>query len=113
MAFSAVPTAWLPNYSNDSGAHTLTLKTAEAGGSKTLAETTDAEADDSTGDIRKIMYGIAEAMYQSWLATDSADRPTKMTMTRSSFLNDTTSTLTRNYTFRFTLDYSGVDVTAE
>lgn len=78
-----------------------------------LDELTDAEIDASTGDWRKIMFGIVEMLYQRWNNTPSADRPTKVSVSRSSSVNETTGVITRYYTFQTQLDPVSVEVTNE
>lgn len=78
-----------------------------------LDELTEAEIDATSGDWRKTVFGIVEMLYQRWNNTDSADRPTKLTITRSSSTNETTGIITRDYTFRVRLDPIAVEVTGE
>lgn len=114
MAFSEVPSTWLgAGYSNSSGSHTVTMKTGSAGADITIDELTDAEADSSTGDIRKIFYALAEMMWQSYNGTASADRPTKMRFYRSTSSVDAEGTRSRTYSFTFDITDSGADVESE
>lgn len=77
-----------------------------------LDELTDAEIDASTGDFRKIVFGLVEMMYQRHLNTPTADRSTKCTVTRTSSTNETTGVVTRYYQFAIQLD-PVVEVTSE
>lgn len=78
-----------------------------------LHEVTSAEAHATTGDYRKVNYGINEMQYQCWLATALDDRPEKMTMSRSSSTDDVTGLTTRFYSFSYVTEPSGIEVVAE
>lgn len=78
-----------------------------------LPELTDAEANASTGDIRKIYFALAEAIYQSWNNTATANRPTKMTIARSSSINESTGIATKTYVLTFATGVISQEVTPE
>lgn len=78
-----------------------------------LDEVTDTEANASTGDWRKVLFGIMEMIYYKWTGTATADRPGKVVVTRSATVNNTTNEITRSYTVRITLSPTAVDVAAE
>jgi len=78
-----------------------------------LPEVTDAEAHATTGDIRKIYFGLSEAMYQSYNNAATADRPTRMRMYRSNTTNETTGIITRTYTVQFDLGVATIEVAPE
>jgi len=63
---------------------------------------TDAEANATTGDFRRILFGLLQDMYARFNAIDAADRPTKMTFLRSTSVNDVTQQGTVTFTIRFT-----------
>lgn len=105
MAFNPAPSSWLASWSEDGTSITVPIAT--------FPELTAAEADGTTGDIRKIAFALAEKLYQAYNGTAAADRPTKMTITRASSVNDTTGDVTRTYTFRFTLVNTATEVKAE
>lgn len=94
--------------STDTGTGTHTIKALG-----TLQELTDTEANASTGDWRKIVYAIMEMLYQKYLNTPSADRPSRVTISRSSSTNEQTGRMTRNYTVSIVTDIAGVEVSAE
>lgn len=107
MAYDAKPSTWLgAGYSLASNA--ITMNTNDAGSNKTLTELTDAEANATTGDVRKLFYALVEKMYAAYMAQASADRPTKMAIVRSTSINDTAGSGVRSYTFTFYLD-TGTD----
>ncbi|MBM3120335.1 MAG: hypothetical protein FJ006_12480 [Chloroflexi bacterium] len=62
----------------------------------------NAEAHATTGDLRKIAYGLLNDMYGRWNALDSANKPVRMTFTRTTATNDTAQTATVTFTLRFT-----------
>jgi len=78
-----------------------------------LQEVTNVEAHATTGDWRKITYGIMEMLYQRWLNTDTANRSAQMSISRSSTTNDVTGAVTRSYTVRVTTIPSGMEVIDE
>lgn len=90
MAFDKTPTTWLPNWSEDETNIALPLAS--------LPELTAAEADAASGDIRKILYALLEKLHAVYAALPVADRPSRMTIARSSSVNDTTGDITRQYT---------------
>jgi len=79
----------------------------------TLDELTDAEANATTGDWRKVLFAIMEMIYSKWSGLATADRPSKVVVTRSSSVNNITSEITRTYTVRVTLSPGTIDVSSE
>jgi len=107
MAFVKTPTTWIPGWSENGTDITITtLSTA-------FPQLTAAEADAATGDIRKILFAICEKIWTVWNALATADKATKMTVNRSSFVNETTGLITRTYTFQFVTATTGEEVEAE
>ena len=90
MAFTATPTAWIANWSEDGTDITVPLAT--------FTELTAAEADASTGDIRDIVWALMEHLYDAWNDTASADRPTKWTASKSVSVNTQTGVVTNIFT---------------
>jgi hypothetical protein len=115
MAFSATPSGWLgAGYTLSGSGTTAAINFGISGNTNaTLPEITTAEANATTGDIRKIYYGIVEQLYQSYLAKATADRPNRMAITRSSSVDATTGLITTTYTTSFVLAATGLEVTAE
>ena len=105
MAANTVPTAWIANWS--ANADTITIPIAS------FTELTANEANATTGDIRKIMYAVNEQLWTAWSALAAANRTTKMTMTKSSSSNATTSVLTHVYTWTFNNTVTTQDVANE
>jgi hypothetical protein len=88
------------------GAHTITA-------SGVLKEVTDTEAAAATGDIRKVLWGLNERLWLYWSALPSADRPARMTMRKSSYINSTTNRVTASYTIEFVLEATVLEVVNE
>ena len=78
-----------------------------------LYEVTDTEANASTGDWRKVLFGIMEMIYYKWTGTATEDQPSKVSVSRSSSVNNTTNEITRRYTVSLTLAPGAVDVASE
>jgi hypothetical protein len=78
-----------------------------------LYEVTDTEANATTGDWRKVLFGLMEMIYYKWTGTATADRPGKVSVTRSASVNNATNEITRRYTVSITLNPGTVDVSAE
>jgi hypothetical protein len=115
MAFNATPSGWLGSGYTVSGSGTTAAINFGISGNtnETLSEITTAEANATTGDIRKIYYGIVEKLYQAYLAKATADRPNRMVLTRSSSVDSTTGLITSTYSIQFVLAATGLDVTNE
>lgn len=95
MAFTTAgsSSAWFENWSEDGTDITVPIAT--------FPELTAAEADASTGDIRKIAFAIVDKLYQEYTALDSAERPTKMYIGKSSVIDPATGLVTNTYNIRF------------
>lgn len=117
MAFTdKSPSAWLgAGYNATSGK--IELNTNDAVSDKLLPELTDSEADENSGDIGRLLYGLVDGVYAKLQAKNEAllagDRPTRFTFSRSSSVNEATGLITRNYNFSFTLAATGLDVASE
>lgn len=105
MAWSAVPTIYLSAYSFLEPDMTIPRTC--------VPSLTAAEADATTGDIRAIMFSILEQVYSVWYALPTADKSAKMTITRSQSINQTTSQVTRSYTYTFVLEPGTFEVVSE
>ncbi len=110
MAFDPAPSTWLGSgYTLSS--HVAGFNTNDAVSNKLLVQLTDAKANATTGDIRTVMMGVSEAFYQAWSAILVANRPTKMTVSRSASSTSTSTKFT--YTFGFTVDTNTFGVSSE
>lgn len=64
----------------------------------------DDEANATTGDYRKILFGLLQDMYARFNALSAADKPTKMQILRATSINDVTQQGTVTFTIRFTTE---------
>ena len=78
-----------------------------------LPDVSSAEANATTGDFRKLMYGIIEGLYSRYDSIPRADKPTKMVIRRNTTEDVASGSFTRNYTLQFQLDSEGFEVAAE
>jgi hypothetical protein len=62
-----------------------------------LPEITDAEADPTTGDARKVIYGMLEMLYAKFSGLPLADRPTKIDFTRTTTEDQATGEFVKRY----------------
>jgi hypothetical protein len=74
---------------------------------------TDAEAHATTGDYRRILFGLLQDMYTRFNAIATADRPGKMTFLRSTSVNDISQQGTVTFTIRFTTGDVATEVADE
>lgn len=115
MAFDKKPSTWLGDgYDLDGTNHLVKLNTNDASTNKLLTQLTDALADPTTGDIRDVMMAVCETFYQAWIAQASADRPTRMSVSRgTSSQPGSDSTIGLVYTLRFTINPTVFGVISE
>lgn len=107
MAWStyAPPAQWVADWSENGTNVTFPIAS--------IPELTAAEADGTTGDMRRVLFAMLEAFYQKWLLIAVADRPTMMTIYRSTSTNDTTGEITKTYQFQFKVKHTGTEVVDE
>lgn len=105
MAFDPQPSTWIPSWSENGTDITVPIAS--------FAEMTAAEADAVTGDIRKVLYAICEHLYQEWNSTLAGDKPTKMTIGRTSTVNEANDEITKRYTLTFITTPSSTEVVPE
>ena len=99
MAYTQAVADWIPNWSED--ATNITVPIAS------FPELTAAEADATTGDIREVVYAFLEAIRAKFIETAEADRPTKMTIARNTYVDESTGVVYRTYTVSFNLTEAG------
>jgi hypothetical protein len=105
MAFDPKPSTWLPSWSED--ATNISVPIAS------FPELTAAEADGTTGDIRKVVFAVLAKLYAVWAATDAANRPTKMLLYKSATQDVDTGKLTTVFTAQFETDITAQEVADE
>lgn len=90
MAFDDTPTTWIAGIAENGTILSFPLTS--------FPELTAAEANGTTGDIRKIVWALMEKMYQEYNDAATADRPTNWTVTKSATVNATTGVVTNIFT---------------
>lgn len=98
MAFDAKPSTHINGWTEDGTNITVPIAS--------FAELTAAEADATTGDIRKVAFALAEKLYALYVAMSVGDRPAKFVAQRSTSTNDANNTAVRTYVFTFQTDVS-------
>ena len=88
------------------GTHTMLLQGA-------LSEVTDTEAAVSTGDMRKILFGLNERLWLHWNSLATADKPTNMILRKTSRADAETNEIINTYTAEFVLQPTGLEVSDE
>lgn len=70
-------------------------------------ELTAGEVDPTSGDVRKLLFGLLEGIYQKYRtanqALPSAERPQRTRVSKSVAEDESTGVVTRTYSFRFDL----------
>ena len=107
MAQDLKPSTWIVGWSENGTAITVADLVAA------FPKMTAAEADADSGDIRKVLFAILEAIYAKWLAVDSADRPAMMTVYRSTSVNDVTGETTKTFQLQFKVANTDEEVVNE
>ena len=107
MPIDSAPATWLGSWSENGT--TISLPIAS------LPETDATECDGTTGDFRKVMLALMEEVYQHYNGLATADKPTKMVVSRSTSVNDTTGVITRTYAVAFYTEAAvgGIEVVDE
>jgi hypothetical protein len=110
------PASWLgAGYNASTGK--IELNTSTAATNKLLTELTDAEANETTGDIRKLLFGILDGLYVKYQEKNSAlaiaNRPERVTFTRNTSVNDATGLINRSYTVNIQLEAASIEVANE
>lgn len=105
MAATIAPPDWIASWSEDGDDVTFPIAS--------IPELTAAEADATTGDMRKVLFAICDQMYEVYNALETASKPTKMTIYRSTSTNDLTGAVTKSYQFVFSVDVGSVEVVDE
>lgn len=90
MAFDKTPDTWINDWSENGTLIDVPIAS--------FPELTAAEADGSTGDIRKIWWAILQKLYNEYNALAAGDRPTKWVSTKTTSVNTTTGVVTHTFT---------------
>ena len=78
-----------------------------------LPEITNAEANATTGDSRRVIYGLLEMLYSKMQNLDSADRPTKLTILRATYEDTNTGEFVKTFTITVRASSTGFEVADE
>jgi hypothetical protein len=78
-----------------------------------LQDLTKDQADPSAGDSRAIIYAFLEGFYRWYNSLDQDNRPTKLEVGRSSYVDDRTNTISRSYSFTVETSLAALSVTDE
>lgn len=105
MPLTIVPTAWLENYSYSDGDITIPISDLDG--------ITAAEANATTGDIREIVRGLLEALYQHHQSEPLADRLTQFRISKSVSSDPVANTREITYSVRCIVNASDVNVIEE
>ena len=92
MAYSKVPTDWMPSWSEDGTDITVPIAS--------FPEMTAGKADGTTGDIAEILFAILEQLCDVFYAQATADKPAQWYMARSSSTDPVTGVTTNQYSIR-------------
>ena len=106
MAFNSAPTNLLgAGYVADTTKIDLLLAN--------FPEVTAAEADEATGDSRKVLFGLLTAIHNRYAALAAADKPAKLRISKSSSALGSGNGFTQTFTISFDLSAGAVEVVAE
>jgi hypothetical protein len=99
-----LPTEIFPGYSTDGTSITIPLAD--------LPGLTAAEADDATGDGRKLAFELTKTIAEKYLAIPTAERPAGLSATIGTLQGLSATTARRSYSLAFDLDVAAADVIA-
>lgn len=99
------PSTWLANWSEDGTNITVPIAS--------FPELTAAEADGTTGDIRKVAFAVAKKLADVYEALAAADQPTQMKIARYASSNTAGTEVTHVVSFTFVNTVATQDVKDE
>lgn len=105
MAATILPPDWIADWSENGTNVTFPIAS--------IPEMSADEADATTGDMRKVLFAICDQMYEVYNALATDNKPTKMTIYRSTSTNDLTGAVTKSYQFVFNVSVGSVEVVDE
>jgi hypothetical protein len=105
MAFDKKPTTWIANWSEDGTNITFPLASLDQ-------PLTAAEADGTEGDWLDCFFSLVDHTYQHYNSLASADKPTKLTISRTGAVQPDGSLLF-TYTIRAYTNVASADVISE
>ena len=112
MAMNLAPGHWLDGFELLAASGTATAQSI-AIPLAALPGLSAAEANATTGDIRKVARALVAALYAAYVAEDADDRPSQMTVGRSTSVDEQTDITTRYYDIRFRVQTGEEEVVNE
>lgn len=102
MAFNPSPTGYFPGITTLSSGNSV-----DTSGVFFPYSSLESYNPATSGDVRQLIYSIVEAAYDEFNSLATADRPAKLTITRSSSI-PADNTIRNNYSIVVNLAYSGL-----
>jgi len=104
MAQDLTPAHWIASWSVAGTDITIPIAS--------ITGLTAAEANGTTGDIRKVMFALLDQLYTVWAAETTADLPLGMRMYKQTS-GTTDNEIRRTFVFKFQTGSTDEDVTSE
>ena len=105
LTFDKTPTEWIAGWSEDGTNVTFPIAS--------IPELTAAEADGTTGDIRKILFALMHKLAAVYATIPVAERPVQFQFFPSAGIDTATNNIQRTYTIRFNTGVTGEEVLDE
>ena len=112
MAMNLAPSHWLTGFELLAANGTATAQSIAIPLSA-LPGLSAAEANASTGDIRKVARAICAALHKAYIEEATADRPARMEISRNTSVDESTDSTTRIYQARFQVAVAEEEVVDE
>ncbi len=112
MAMNLAPSHWLSGFELLAANGTATAQSI-AIPLTALPGLSAAEANATTGDVRKGARAILAALHAAYLDEAEADRPQRMELSRNTYVDDAADTTTRTYQARFVVEVGEEEVADE
>lgn len=113
MAFNKNPNNWIPGITVGFVGDPVEDEDSLVIPLSSIPELTPNEVTGPSADIRRVIFALSEAIYQSWNSKLTADRPVRMTLGRTTTTNDAAGLTNRNYNFAFNIEAANVEVANE
>lgn len=110
MAWNPLPQSWFTGLTDGATTCSATDMVIPI---STFPDLTATEIDSVTGDVRKFLYAFIEKCWTKWNGLATADKCSKMTLTKTVSVDATTGIVTNVYTFIFKNTITAQDVADE
>lgn len=110
MAWNPLPQSWFTGMTDGSTSCNATDMVIPI---STFPELSAAEIDSVTGDVRKFLFAFLEKCWAVYNALATADKPTKLTMSKSATVDTSTGVTTNTYVFTIKTSASSQEVVSE